>query len=403
MIRRMQMIKSKFCLLAVMIFLALICGCAAFTQHGQAYKRAESCYNAGDFDGAVMNSIDTLSLKPDYREALLLMKKAIPQAYERHNNRARELEDKAEWDEAIMEYDALLEISRRVVESGIAYPIDTQIIIQKKENAIQKAAEAHYRKGIQLMNSKSYNESAKEFKRAQDFIPDYKDSELLYTSCKEAAVRKVAIVMFENASGKFQFGDIEVKLTDQAIDASINSNPELLVFITRDQIGQLIKEKGLDDIRNDPLHAGKLLDIHAFVFGKIDSVSVSHIPEISNTYNREVIVQRAENEGGSYKVSGKCTVYSKKCDVIVSAKYEIFSASSGAVVKTGTLKISSSDEVSWAEFRGDERALNEEDRELCSQKERELEPEETLAWRAIDELSADLTEELITFFEDFFK
>lgn len=400
------MIKSKFCLLAVMIFLALICGCAAFTQHGQAYKRAESCYNAGDFDGAVVNSIDSLSLKPDYREAMLLMKKAIPQAHERHDNRARELENSAEWGEAIMEYDALLEISRKVAESGIAYSIDTQIITQKKENAIQKAAEAHYRMGIQLMNSKSYNKSAKEFKRSQDFVPGYKDSELLYISCKEAAVRKVAIVMFENASGKFQFGDIEVKLTDQVIDAAINSNPELLVFITRDQIGQLIKEKRLsntDDIRNNPIDAGKLLDIHAFVFGKIDSISVSHIPKISNTYGREVIVQRAESEGGSYKVSGKCTAYSKKCDVIVSAKYEIFSASSGTVVKTGALKKISSDEVSWAEFRGDERALNEENRELCSQKERELEPEEALAWRAIDELSADLAEELITFFEDFFK
>jgi len=399
--------RRKFWLLAVVIFSALICGCAAFTQHGQAYKRAENCYNTGDFDGAVMNSIDSLLLKPDYRKASLLMRKAMPQAYQRHDNRARELEDKAEWESAIIEYDALLKISKRIAESGIAYPaIDAQRIVQKRGNAIQKAAEAHYNKGIQLMNSKSYNESAKEFKRAQDFVPDYKDSETLYKTCKEAAVRKVAIMAFENASGKSQFGDIEVKLTDQAIDAAINSNPELLIFITREQIGRITQEKGVSDInkiKSDPVEMGELLDVHAFVFGKIDSVTVNHTPKASNTYSREVIIQRPENEGGSYKVSGRCTVYSKKCDVAVSAKYEIFSAISGTVVKTGALKTSSSDEVSWAEFKGDERALNEEDRELCSQKERELEPEEALAVRAIDELSADLAGELIAFFDDFFK
>ena len=391
-------------ILAVMIPLI---GCAAFTQHGQAYKRAENCYNAGDFDGAVMNSIDSLSLKPDYKKASLLMKKAIPQAYERHDSRARELEDKAEWDSAIMEYDTLLKISKGITESGIAYPaIDTQRIMQKRENATQKAAEAHYSKGIRLMNSKSYNESAKEFKRAQDFVPDYRDSESLYKSCKEAAVRKVVIMTFENASGKPQFGDIEVKLTDQVIDAAINSNSELLVIVTRDQIGRLMKEKGLsntDAIRNDPVQAGKLLDIHAFVFGEINSAAVNHTPKTGNTYSREAIIQRAENEGGSYKVSGKCTVYDKKCDVTVSAKYEILSATSGAVVKTGALKTSSSDEVSWAESRGDDRALNEGDKELCSQKERELEPEEVLVGRAVDELSNNIAKELVTFFEDFFK
>ena len=393
-----------FFLLFIMLFL---CGCATFTQHGQAYKKAEFCYNTGDFDGAVTNSIDSLSMKPTYQKASLLIKKATPQAYDKHEKIARGLEDQAEWDSAITEYDTLLRMSKRLSELGTTYStIDTQSIIQKKENAIQKAAEAHYSKGIRLMDSKSYNEAAKEFKRAQDFVPNYKDSESLYASCKELAVRKVAIMIFENTSGKSQFGDIDVKLTDQIIDTAINSNPELLVFITRDQMGRLIQEKGVLDInkiKSNPIEMGKLLDIHAFVFGKIASIAVNHTPKTSNTYSREVIIQRPETEGGSYKVACKCTAYNKKCDVIVSTKYEIFSAISGTVIKTGTWKTSSSDEVLWAEYKGDERALNEQDQDLCSQKERELEPEEVLVGGAIDDLSDKLTNEFITFFEDFFK
>jgi len=394
-----------FFLIFVVLFL---CGCAAFTQHGQAYKKAEFCYNAGDFDGAVTNSIDSLSIKPTYQKASLLIKKATPQAYEKHEKIARGLEDQAEWDSAITEYDTLLRMSKRLSELGTIYStiIDTQGIMQKRENAIQKAAKAHYSKGIRLMDSKSYNEAAKEFKRAQDFIPDYEDSESFYASCKELAVRKIAIMIFENASGKSQFGDIDVKLTDQITDTAINSNLELLIFITRDQMGRLIQEKGVSDInkiKSNPIEMGKLLDTHAFVFGKIASILVNHTPKASNAYSREVVIQRPENEGGSYKVSSKCTTYNKKCDVTVSAKYEIFSAISGSVVKTGTLKTTSSDEVSWAESKGDDRALSEQDKDLCSQKERELEPEEILVGRAIDELSDKLTNEFITFFEDFFK
>lgn len=393
-----------FFLLFVMLFL---CGCTTFTQHGQAYKKAEFCYNAGDFDGAVTNSIDSLSIKPTYQKASLLIKKATPQAYEKHEKIARGLEDQAEWDNAITEYDTLLRMSKRLSELGTTYStIDTQGIMQKRENAIQKAAKAHYSKGIRLMDSKSYNEAAKEFKRAQDFIHDYEDSESLYASCKELAVRKIAIMIFENTSGKSQFGDIDVKLTDQIIDTAINSNPELLVFITRDQMGRLIQEKDVSDInkiKSNPVEMGKLLDSHAFVFGKIASIAVKHTPKTSNTYSREVIIQRPETEGGSYKVACKCTAYNKKCDVIVSTKYEILSAISGTVIKTGTLKTNSSDEVLWAEYKGDERALNEQDQDLCSEKERELEPEEILVGRSIDDLSDKLTDEFIAFFEDFFK
>ena len=399
----MRLVFISF-LLFVILFL---CGCATFTQHGQAYKKAEFCYNAGDFDGAVTNSIDSLSIKPTYQKASLLIKKATPQAYEKHEKIARGLEDQAEWDNAITEYDTLLRMSKRLSELGTTYStIDTQGIMQKRENAIQKAAKAHYSKGIRLMDSKSYNEAAKEFKRAQDFIPDYEDSELLYASCKELAVRKIAIMIFENTSGKSQFGDIDVKLTDQIIDTAINSNPELLVFITRDQMGRLIQEKDVSDInkiKSNPVEMGKLLDSHAFVFGKIASIAVKHTPKTSNTYSREVIIQRPETEGGSYKVACKCTAYNKKCDVIVSTKYEILSAISGTVIKTGTLKTNSSDEVLWAEYKGDERALNEQDQDLCSEKERELEPEEILVGRSIDDLSDKLTDEFIAFFEDFFK
>jgi len=390
---KMVRIASSF--LAVVLFLStlFLSGCA---DHKNAYKDAEDCYRAGDLDGAIKNCIAALYIKPDYKEASLFLKEMLPKAYEMHMNRAKSYTD---WDSVIAEYDILLRLSESISSLKGSYPtIDIQEITEKRKYAVQKSAEAHYNKGILLMEKGGHKEAVQEFKKCQHFVPGYKDAELLYTKSRELATTRIAIVPFENMTGKIWLeGTV---LTDQATKIASNLAPDLIEFITGNHLAQLMAERGLgsiENIKSNPGKIGKLLGIHAFVLGKIDSLIVDSPSRTDKIYNREAVVSR--QEGYSYKVTAECTQYTCKREVTLVAEFQIFTVASGSIVKRDTLKANVVSEVNWAHYEGDERALTYEDKYLCAKREGTTESEKVLVDRAVKQVSNELATGLVNFFK----
>ena len=392
---------------SALVTLLFLWGCATleytFTEYGGAYKRAVESYKVGDLDGAVRNLVISLTKKPNYEKASLLLKEVAPKAYEKHKNKAIEHEQKEEWDEAVAEYDALLGLAKMVSSLGSDYPkINVQAYAERREIAVQSAAEAHYKRGISLMEEGEYKKAAKEFKRSLEFVPGYKNAESLYVKSREKALVRVAVMSFENRTGKTQFGDVGALLTDQIISTALNLHPEFIEFVTRDYLNQLIMERHLGemgDIEKNPSKMGKLLGINAFVFGKVLSLVVNYPPTTSTSYDRETTIYRSEDEGGSYTVHATVTYYKRKGEVTITASFQIISASTGTIMKSDTIEASVMDEVRWARYSGDSRALTSEDKRFCAQGERPLRPEGVLVNNAVDRLSKRLAEEIINFFK----
>jgi len=374
----------------------------SLTEYGMSYKKAEDRYNAEDYDGAVENLVDSLSSKPNYKKASSLLEEVAPKAYEEHENKAKEFENRTEWEGAIVEYDALLAIAERVSYLRGNYPeIDTQTYIEKRKGAVLNIAEAYYIKGVSLMNSGKYREATDEFRNCENWVPGYKDAELLCRESRAKALERIAVMPFENRTGKTRFGEIGTLLTDQIIGIALYYDPEFIEFIGKDYLDLLMMEQQpgeVGDIERNPGDKGRLLGVHAFVFGEVRSLIMNYPPETSTAHDRETMIYRREEDGGSYKVTAKCTYCTKKGEVMVTATYRIFSVAEGTVVKTGNAKASAVDEVEWARYKGDERALSPEDQDLCALPEMDPEPEQVLVDRAIEQLGEELATDLLDLF-----
>ena len=398
------MLTRRYILSLLLVTLLFLSGCAsmkyAFTEYGMAYKEAETAYAAGNLDGAVRNLVVALSAKPDYTEAGVLLREIAPKAYEMHENRAQGYTN---WDSVIAEYADLLALAENVASLGGNYPtIDAQSIKQKRDYAVQKAAEAHYSQGIALMEAGRYKEAAAEFKETQHFVLGYKDAEALYSASRTAAIKKIAIIPFENATGETKFGDMGTLLVDRAIGTAINTSPELVDFITRDHLDRLMTEHNtgkVADIQRNPSGIGKTLGVHSFVFGKVKSLVVDYSPRTSKTDERVTTIYREADAGGSYKVAATITNYAEKGEVTISIEFQVVSVASGSTMKTKTLEASATSEITWARFKGDRRALNKEELELCAQEEGIPASPEILVDSAIGYLSDDLAEVLVDFIE----
>ena len=91
--------------------------------------------------------------------------------------------------------------------------------------ASEKAAEVHYQEGILIAASgndvDTQKMAAKEFKKAADYVPGYKDSSIRYEESRRAGVKKMAILPFEDKTGKAHlYGALSERITDDIIIVS---------------------------------------------------------------------------------------------------------------------------------------------------------------------------------------
>ncbi len=399
---KQKMKKSILKIVILLLGISLTSGCVLM-KYGQDYQQAQKYYNQGDYDNAVYKCVDSLKAKSDYAEAISLLKEVAPLAYDKHRDSAEKYQSQNKWDQAVAEYDALLKLNLSVSSLGGDFPgVDVTNIKRQRQLSAQKAAEVHYQKGLSLMKEGKYKSAAIEFRLTQNFIPGYKDSETLYDKVREKASKRVAIMPFENRSGKREFGDIGALMTDSIISKTIKKHPEFMDFVTRDYLQQLMTEQKLGTTETiDPstaAHIGKVLGLHSFIFGRILSITENYPPRTVTHDSGSTTIH--PKEGSSYKVYASWTAYTQKGTVEVTASFQIIDVATGRIVESETLRRQEEDEVQWATFRGDERALPWHIRwNLTREEKRFPEPPEVLVNRAIENLAEDLSTKIVNFFK----
>ncbi len=122
---------------------------------------------------------------------------------------------------------------------------------EKLRKAKTKAAEAHYQEGLRLSKLEGIDiqkEAAKEFAAAERYAPGYKDAGSLYQTTRQAGIKRMAIIPFEDRSGKKEaYGGVSENIADEAISEIMNdpSAIEFLEIITRDQLERIMQEQSL--------------------------------------------------------------------------------------------------------------------------------------------------------------
>lgn len=381
--------RSSLLVLAISLIL-LVSSCS---QYGRYYRRANKNLQKGLYENAVLESINSLRLKPDNVKAQDLLVQAWDNALKNGEERVAQLQQSPEnskWDSIYREYKRLDDLAASIRSlpilvnpiSGYRVNINLPDFNEKIASSRENAAETHYQAGIRFSkmnnNLDTQKKAALEFKAALNLIPDYKDSALKYEQSRKLAVKRLAVQPFEDKSAtRNRYGALSELLTDHIISQIMNATAgsEFIEIIARNQMDAVIAEQqlGASGLVSEAstVKLGQLLGAHEILTGRI--LQINQTQERTVSVNQEakakVVIgkEKYTDEQGNVKerdvwgeVSCQYRKYTKTSGVTVSGSFSILD------VETGKIKLQESVEIRnpWSEnwcrkISGDDRALNQ--------------------------------------------
>jgi TolB-like protein len=399
--------KAVVTTVVLFVLAVLAAGCASAPQ---AWKSAQEAYNAGDMVKASQHAIMSLRQKPNFPEALTMLSDALPKAYEYFEQSAKKAEETKDFDNAHALYTALNNLSndvstlppQRYEETNTPVTFPTRDVSKQIEMAARNAAESHYQAALSFEKQGKFKEAAKEFTEAQKFVPNYKDAASRYDKSRTAAIKRIAVMPFENKSGKTQYGEIGDAVTETIISEAMADpkNLEFMELVNRERLNQLLEEQKLGTTGTiDPSTAaklGKMAGIHAFVFGKVNSVIVG-APSEKKT-NPETVQRKFHTLAGERTYTALFQKTTRRATAKVNCSYQIVDVTKGTIVKSGSLPIDEEVVIEFARYEGQEDALDDAQRQLASRPDTPLPVDEELVSQALQKAAKKLAAEITALF-----
>ncbi|NQV31014.1 MAG: hypothetical protein HQ508_09020 [Candidatus Marinimicrobia bacterium] len=363
--------------------------CTFFSEHAKLERSARDAYARGDYDTAVFMLARSIQVNQDYKKSQLLMADAYLMANRMHTNRVSGLEnssDEFRYDGLSREYQSLVNLQDAArnlppvrhpkTDVHLDLPIVDYSVVLNQTRTM--AAESHYVAASVLAVSGDINQqkaAAKEFKRALSFVADYKDADKRYESTRSAGVKRIAVFLFEDLSGKNKlYGSIEEIVVDQLV-TSVMKDPsavEFLELISRDQLDRVVAEQilGLSGLVNDKtaLEVGAIMGVHEIITGKITQIIYSPVSTLNKEYKESAKVvdktEKYKDKDGKtqtrniYKqVEARVKHYTRSTAAAIKGSYIIVDVRTAKVIKIEALEGKSDFSIEWASYKGDERAL----------------------------------------------
>jgi hypothetical protein len=391
--------------------LFLTMGCAALTKYGKLEKSARQNYVNKNYDAAVFDCAASLTLKPDYDKAQALIKDAFSVAVSAHTNKINQLvpsSAKFKWDEIVSELEALIKLNETIKGLPTLTDKKTKRAIKFKtadysdmlQKSKAKAAEAHYQEGLRLSTLDGVDlqkQAAKEFKAADQYQPGYKDAAGRYQTTRQAGVKRMAIIPFEDKSGKNgQYGAISETVVDEVVSAVMNDPDatEFLEIISRDRLEQVMQEQklGLTGVidQQTAVELGKVLGVYEIVTGKITQVIYTPERTVEENFREEGEIYVGKNQ--KRYVSAIVTVYTRTSGASITGSYQIIDIKTARLKKSDSFIGKEDFSAKWATYSGDKEALGGASRNLISRSEELAPVEEEMVSRAAHNLATSLAQ-----------
>ena len=319
-------------------------------------------YKQGDYYKACLESIDFLRSNPKSKKAQTVLLEAYPLALknaQRDIDNALLLNSQDKYDVLVSAYEKVNNLADQVYKCPKAYeliPKPTEFISELAK-ARELAAESAYNMGIKALAVGGLEQSRvayQYFQNANRYVNGYKDvqsklDEARYYATLRVIVQKPVTNQNYQYSADFFFNNLMKELRQ-------NSQNRFIRFYTQDEASK-------ENMQNP----------HQYLVLNFVDFSVGNIRESSNTTEMKrdsVIVGTVKVEGKTYNSYN--TVVAK----ITTFRREI---SSGGVLSVRIIDTQSNQELqhkdfsgsyvwntSWGNFKGDDRALTDEQKRLCS-------------------------------------
>lgn len=410
----------------IALIISLIFGCAALTQYGKLESSARKYYQMGNYDFAVFDCARALKINPSYEKAQVLIQDAFRAAVNSHESKLAELKPskaKFKWDEIVTEYEALIKLNKTIKELPTLKVKKTNEVIKFEitdysENLVEaktNAAEAHYQEGLDLSEKEGIDiqkQAAKEFKAAMVFIPEYKDAGTLYERARTAGIKRMAIIPFEDKSGKGRkYGDLPGMIVDDIVSDVMNdpSAMEFLEIISRDQLELVMQEQALGHTgiidEKSAVELARILGVHEILTGKMTQIIYTPSNTVSKNVRQEskVVVGEEKYKDSKGKtrtrnvygnVNATATIYTRTTSAKIAGSYKMIDVKTAKLKKSESFTGNSNFKHEWATFRGDERALDRDVSRLASESEKPAPVEEEMVNGAAKNLARSLSRTL---------
>ena len=406
-------------IILILLPILLFTQCAYFTSHGRAYKRANKAFNIGDYDSAVESCIVSLQAKRDYENTLKLIMEVFPIAIQSHYmaiDRLPSMGNEFYFDKIVTHYNDLIHLVELVEDLNHPqseiwlFKANVRDYTEELHEAKLNASETHYNAGKNSMNSEKVSElrnAANQFQLALLFTTPYKDAQELYLEARKLGTLQIAVLPFENKSGKSEFGAIGETLSNKLISV-LMSNSQLMEFtdfVNRNQINLIIDELKLGQsglVEDESIvEIGNIKNVDRMISGVVSQIIITspqHKKERKTlTKNVNTGTEIVTDSLGQQQtinvyndVKAHLIYHTINTDVTVLINIKMVDVETASLLFTDNYSKTVNYKHQWATFRGDSRALDWSTTILSQRKEETPPSPESLINQAINEVSYEI-------------
>jgi len=396
-------LKLKIMKKLFVLIIAVLCVSSLFSQTPRDYKHEmQKSYDKGDYVTASFSAIEYLRTSGKNKNAQEILSISFNMAVEQLNIEISDLKEMskqfsgdktvADRKSVISKYQALKNLDRKGREiirlipkqkvplefNKINVTTDLDLAQKMLDESINLAAEMHYLKGIEIMSRpdrQSQKTAAISFKKALEYLPNYKDANALYNDARKKGTTRVAIIPFDNLSRVDEFGGVGEIISDNLRSAIFNYKgaSEFVEIYTRDQLNVIFQEHDLNmnsGIMNKETIAkfGVAAGIHIIITGKVLQLNVENGETINDgavISSARVVVgtrsytdsngkTRSENVWG--EVVAKNYYHHKSTSASINGSFDIIEIESGRILSSSNFSEQVNWQNNWATYSGDGRA-----------------------------------------------
>jgi curli biogenesis system outer membrane secretion channel CsgG len=247
---------------------------------------------------------------------------------------------------------------------------------------------------------------------ALGFVAGYRDASQKYEEMRQAAILRMAMMPFEDKTGtRRKYGSVSEVIMDDVISAILrdNSATEFLELISRERLEEVIEEQALSQSgiidESMAVEVGKILGVTEILSGKITQIIVSP-SETTRDVRREkskVVIRHekyVDDEGKEKvrkiygEVEAKVIIFKRSTSARIRGSYNIVDVMTARILKSDSFEESSTSNVKWATFSGDERAISWNTRQLSKKGEQRVPVEGEMVNMAARKISTSLTKSI---------
>jgi tetratricopeptide (TPR) repeat protein len=320
-------------------------------------KSGEKLYNKGRYDDAVAAFVKKLQRKPDDEVARQLLPKAYDQSVRLHEDKVNgylRSDDPLKWESVRREYRSLQHLYDIIYASPAA-----QKVVQPKDyrNAItgaqESAAQVRYERGMQLLDrgdKPSARDAYDEFAAALKMVNNYRDARQRMDEAFQLGTVNVVVSRLDVRSPFYQFS------ADQFRDALVRN-------LQQRSINRFVRFTDERFARGENIRPDEYLEMQFYDF----EVGQTYVDRFQREVSREIEAGSVKDTSGKYikrYETVKATIYIVKKTVVSRGllDYRIVDVANNRVLRQDRIPGSYTWLNQVGTFRGDERALSDEDK-----------------------------------------